>query len=145
MPSSDSAVTTGSVTFQGVRLHDPLDAESTIRAYRYGANQRSDNVSIPATALQYAGRTYPVIDYGDHQEHSVTTVVDVPHGPTWRDNVNELILFAESRRTLAFRDNRGRVVFGGIFSVRVEDVASGSRVTFTVQRIDYDSGEQVAA
>jgi hypothetical protein len=62
-------------------------------------------------------------------------VVDVPFGDT--TSLPELLGFAEGRRTLCYRDSRGRLFFGAMSSYSESDQDWGTRVSFSVSRVDY--------
>jgi hypothetical protein len=135
MAYADSAVTTGTVRFWGVWLHDPLDPEGTIRAYPFGADSREHAVDVDAAGTQYAGRAHPVVDYGEGESQTEMIRIVVPHGPEYQAQLEELDGWARARRTLHLRDNRGRNVRGTISGLRATDQAHGSDVQFTFTRV----------
>ena len=122
----------------GVWLHNPEDPENTSRAWPYGASQRDDSLDTMGEARYYAGRADPVVDYGEHQALVVGVAIDVPHGATWRDDLDALEGFATSRATLHFRDNRGRALYGQMADFKRKDMDWGTQVTFTVTQSAWD-------
>ena len=143
MPTTDSDPVEDSVDFQGFWIHDPLDPEDTIKNYPYGRSARSVGIDVAQKGLVFAGRQFPVAEYGEHQGDSFSVRIDIANGSTWATEMEELQDFAQVRRTLCFRDNRGRLFFGTMAGYKEADQDWGTAVTFSVDRVDYDEGEEV--
>jgi hypothetical protein len=122
---------------QGVWMHDPADPEGTILQFLYGGAAKGESVGVSSTALQFAGRKYPVFDFGDPETGSYDVSITVPFSDTWYDEVAALKALPESRTTMCFRDSRARAFFGVVLEVKFSDQMHGTQVTFTVQRNDY--------
>lgn len=135
MAYADSEVVIGQLHLQGVWLHDPLDPENTARFYPYGADSRESTVDVDAGGTQYAGREFPVIDYGEGGSEVETIRLVVPHGPAYQEQLDELRAWARARRTLHLRDNRGRNLQGHLSGLRASDQGYGSDVQFTFTRV----------
>jgi hypothetical protein len=135
---TDSVAAELSLTLQGVWVHDPLDPVGTVQQYLYGKAARSTEVDVAAAGLVYAGRTYPVFEYGEHQSDRYNITVDVPNDEDWADTLATLVDFAESRRTLCVRDNRRRRMFGALSGYRESDEPWGTTASMTFARGDYD-------
>lgn len=138
MGYTDSVSATIALPLEGVWIHDPLAAEATVRHWPYGSARRGSEVDAQGSLAWYAGRSSPLADYGDGTGRSFTVGVDVPHGATWYADLAGLRAFAESKRTLVFRDNRGRVAYGQISSYREADKDWGTDATFTFTETSYD-------
>lgn len=136
MAFTDSDPFEGGLTLQGVWLHDPLDAEETVHSYLYGAGRTASLGTLEAGQL-YAGRTFQVVDYGEHQEEAVQVSVQVPHGTDWAATLASLREFAEARRTVCYRDNRGRLFYGTLVGYDERDEAWGTLVGFTINRVHF--------
>lgn len=134
---TDSVWTDGELNIQGVWVHDPLDPANTIEQFLYGRSARSGAIDVPATELQFAGRRYPVREFGQRQDDTWSVRVLVPFGPTWASEVEALSDFIEARRTLVFRDNRGRSAYSVLSGYRESDKDEGTDISFTVARVDY--------
>lgn len=138
MPYTDSEPVTAELDLLGVWI---MDVESggadSARQFPYGASQRDDQLNMMGQATYYAGRTDPVTDYGEHEAYSIGVVIDVPHGTTWRDDLDVLYGFAEGRRILHFRDNRGRAAYGVMENFRRTDRDWGTQVAFSLERRSY--------
>jgi hypothetical protein len=120
-----------------VWLHDPTDPAGTVAQYLFGGTGRSGEPAAASTELQFVGREFPVFQYGEQQTNEVRTTVQVPHGPDWATQVQALRDIPALKRTLCYRDNRGRIVFGRI-GVRDTDQDYGSLVDLMVDRSDFD-------
>jgi hypothetical protein len=132
MPFMDSDPVVTTLGIQGVWIHDPDDPEGTLRQFVYGANQRGDSFDSMGSGTYYVGRESPVVDFGDPAAFSVDITIDVPHGPDYTENVNLLRAYAAVKKSLWFRDNRSRAVYGWMSSFKVTDQGWGSVVSFTV-------------
>lgn len=135
MAYADSVVVTGGLSLQGVWLHDPLDPENSTRVYPFGADSRESAVDVDAGGTQYAGREFPVIDYGEGGSEAETIRLQVPHGPDYQAQLEELRAWARARRTLYLRDNRGRNLRGHLSGLRSSDQPYGSDVQFVFTRV----------
>ena len=143
MPSTDSDPAEVTLGLTGVWLHDPLDEEATAANFPYGPGREHD-VSAAGVGTLYAGRTFPVFDYGEHEEETVTVTIQVPHGGTYATDLATLDELARAKRVLWYRDNRGRSLAMAITSYKVQDQKWGALASFTVARHDY-AVEEVAA
>lgn len=135
--TADSAWTSGTLTLQGVWIHDPLDAQGTVRQYPYGRSARSGSLDVDSKALQFVGRIYPVVEFGEQGSQTFSVPVLIPFGPTWAADCAALEDFATARRTLVFRDNRGRAVYCSLSGLRITDNDQGTLMTFMITRVDY--------
>lgn len=120
---------------EGVWLHDPDRPQSTVKQYRFGRDVRSSSRDIGGTSLVFAGRRFPVVEYGEHQDDIISIRVDVAHGETYQAELESLQEFAELKKTLVFRDNRSRVMFGTMSGFADNDQATGSEVNFDMNRV----------
>jgi hypothetical protein len=123
------------LSLQGIWLHDPDDPAVTTRQFLYGKDNRSTAIDIKGVTQQFAGRVFPVTDFGEHEEEDLSVTVDIPHGPTHRIEEADLRAFAEMRRTLYLRDNRGRACYGTMSGYQQNDQAWGVTVGFKFGRV----------
>lgn len=138
--ATDSEWTAGvTLTLSGVWLHDVLDPEGTIKQYPYGRSARSTGIDVASSELRFAGRTYPVVQYGDQQDDSYSISIIVPFGSTWVSDTTALQDFVQNRRTLYVRDNRGRAAYCTLSGYQERDADEGTSVSFTAKRIDYQA------
>lgn len=129
---------TAEVYFLGVWIHDPDDPEGTIRQYLYGRASRSDTTTVEQAQHHYTGRKLPVTHWGEHQDDTWQITVDVPEDTDRLETTDTLREWAQARRTLVARDNRGRVFAGTMGGFGVGDQAWGDSVSWTVTRVSSD-------
>lgn len=134
--SWDSAPASGSLWLEGVWLHDSADPQGTAVHFRYGKAARSGSLDVAQQATYYAGRTFPVVDFGAQENEQLTVRVEIPFGPTYLDDLGALRSLARSRTARVFRDNRGRVLTGTLSELRDQDTDTGSSATFQVTRVE---------
>ena len=66
--TAESTVQVGSVAFAGAWLHDVADPAGTVRQFRYDGRGRDEEWRPEAVLLQFAGRSYPVVEFGQQTE-----------------------------------------------------------------------------
>lgn len=138
MAYSESAPVEGSVSFSGVWVHDPDDPEGTITRYPYGNASGGFTLSVQQESRHYAGRVFPVTDYGEFQDDVLSVGIDImnddPYYPNSGD-VQSIYDFATLRRTVTVRDGSGRIATGAIETWGESSGGPGVfRVTFTVRQ-----------
>jgi hypothetical protein len=121
----------------GVWLHDPLDPAGTARQYPYGKSSRSTAVDTANREMVYAGRVFPVYEFGESQGTVYTVRGVIPHGATWVADCEAMEWFATARRTLVFRDNRGRSIYCAVTGYRADDADEGTVFSFTATAVDH--------
>lgn len=135
MPYRDSARVPTVLQLQGVWIMDPdAGGQVTARQYQHGASQREESLDPMGEAAYYAGRTDPVVEYGEHESYSFGATVDLPHGPTWRTDVEDFRAWGVAKKILHVRDNRGRALYGYLDGVKLKDETWGTQASFTVTR-----------
>lgn len=132
---STETVADRELELQGIWLHDPADPADTIRQFLYGKDNRSTAIEIMGTTQHFAGREFPVTDFGEHEEEDISITVDIPHGPTHRVEEADLREFMEMRKTLYLRDNRGRACYGTMSGYQQNDQSWGVTVGFKFGRV----------
>lgn len=130
MAYTDSEPVETELDLRGVWLHWPDSPEESIRSYPYGADQKDDGLDMMGEARYYAGREAPVMDYGEHSGQAFGVVIDIPHGSTYRADLADLEAFARGRRTVYYRDNRGRAAYGQVEDLKRKDMPWGTQVSF---------------
>lgn len=129
------------LALQGIWLHDPTDAAGSIKQFLYGKDNRSTGLDVVSTVQQFAGRTFPVVDFGEHELEDISATVNIPHGPDHYTEEANIRAFMELKRTLFFRDNRGRAAYGTMSGYNQSDQAWGVTVAFKFGRVSYDIEE----
>lgn len=136
----DSDPVIATLHLRGVWLHDPDNPEGTIKHYPYGNLSGGLGRDIEQVTSHYAGRVFPVVDYGEHQDDVMSVSVQVvrpdPYFPQ-SGNLRSLKDFSELRRPVMARDRGGRAVVGAIEGWR--ESQSGRdihQVGFSVRQVD---------
>jgi hypothetical protein len=136
MTSTRSLPGTGAVLMTGVWLHDPDDPEATAVNYVYGGG-KSDTLDTMGQGTLYAGREYPIVDFGEGVNAEVSVTIQVPAGSTWASELASLDAIAAWKRTVMYRDSRGRKVPGVVKDYARSDQRWGTEVTFTITQVDF--------
>jgi len=131
---TDSDPETGTLVLQGVWLHDPLNAPESARQYRYGGPPGQRAAETPDQLDYYAGRELPVVDYSPHLSDSVQVAVTVPFGPDWATQIADAQAFSTARRSLTYRDGRGRNITGRLSGYMERDERHGTTCSFEMTR-----------
>lgn len=131
-----STLVTASVDLEGVWLHIPEDPGGTARNFRYGKAIRSANVDVTGSEILYAGRVFPVVDYGPQEHERVQARAQVPFGPDHAGDLAALRTLVRARRPVWFRDGRGRSFIGTLSDHEETDESFGTSVRFTMSRVN---------
>lgn len=122
----------------GVWVFDPTDPDGTERNYIH-ADGRSETIKPKGASIEVAGRTNPILEFGEVTIVGLKLTVFVPFGDDhdvavqwWRDA-------CENRRAINYRDNRGRLYWVGLpDGVEAVDGRAGTAFSLTLQRVDFD-------
>jgi hypothetical protein len=121
----------------GVWVHDPSSAEATVSNFLYGNVGRTEGISVENTELRFIGRALPVYDMGGFESQELSIDITIPYGPDEQDQVEWFRNAVRNRRTLCYRDNRGRLTYGIIGSISFADKNEGTAVSFTFHTADF--------
>lgn len=135
---SEPGLTT--LRIQGVWIHNPKNPEGTVKHYPYGNQSGGKSITVEQQARQYAGRRYPVVDYGESQDDvmsvAIQTIRNDPYYPE-SGTLLSLIQFSERRQTLMVRDGFGRGVIGSIEGFAEAQAGPDIHtVSFSVRQVD---------
>jgi hypothetical protein len=133
---SESETVTATLVLRGIWLHDPLDEAGSIDQFLLGGATSSASVDVVGEGSFYAGRTHQVVDYGPYETETVAATVTVPFGETWANDLASLRAFAGMRRSLRFRDGRGRNMLATMGGYQERDQRWGTQAGFTMARVD---------
>lgn len=136
--TADSSEATATLTLTGVWLHDPDDPDGTATGFDYGGPAGKFSVDAEQIGTHYAGRDYPVFDYGEQRDDVLSVQVDVPFGSTWEDDLTVFRWFVRANGNTVVRDSRGRVVRGPLTGYSESDQQWGTQVSATVTQTDWD-------
>ncbi|MCX7570416.1 hypothetical protein OS242_10620 [Tumebacillus sp. DT12] len=128
----DSEPVGGRIDLSGIWLHLVEDPGSTVRCFLYNEG-RGDDWTPNVTMHQFAGRKDPVAEFGEAETSRVTVTLKVI-GEEQSESLQSLL---RAKRTLCYRDQRGRKVFGVVPSVPTRDTFYGGVVSFAISKTDY--------
>lgn len=134
---TDSAWVTGSLTLFGLWISYPSDHAATVVNYPFGRSMRSSAVDVPSTSMRLAGRSYPLVEFGEFSDDTYSIKIAVPFGPDWRVKLESALAFATSRQTCMVRDGRGRAMWCVLDRYVESDADEGTMVTMAATRVDY--------
>ena len=138
MAQAVSSISTATApVLSGVWIHDPIDPADSSSNFMFGNVGRSEGISIENSELRFIGRTLPVYDMGGFESQELSIDITIPYGPDEQDQVEWFRAAARNRRSLCYRDNRGRLTYGIIGSVSFKDQREGTVVSFTLHTSDY--------
>lgn len=123
------------VRLEGLWIHDPINPSQTSVQFRYGKDSRGYSIDVGGSTHFFAGREFPVSEFGEHRSDSYSVKVVIPHGPTYHADREALRNTVLTRRTMCFRDNRGVVVYGTVGSLGEDHESHGSVFSFDVTRV----------
>lgn len=129
--------TTSAPAFRGIWLHAPAAVSATERHFFYGNVDRIETISVDRTLLRFVGRPKPVAEYGENEDEVVGLSTLIPYDADhdeavqwWRDQIR-------ARRTLLYRDNRGRKHYVSLDEALISDLPEGSIVSCSVTEVDF--------
>jgi hypothetical protein len=135
--STSEIVTTTAPALIGVWVHDPLDVEGTLRNFIH-AEGRTENRQPRSAVLEFIGREDPVIEFGEITVTGLQLTVVIPSGSEHDAGVDWWVNAANNRRTILYRDNRGRLMYAALADgVAVTDERAGSSVSVSLRRVSY--------
>lgn len=135
--ATSNVATATAPKLMGIWLHSTEDPEGTSVNYLYGNIGRTETVGVQNTGLKFVGRTYPVYDSGGFESQTLELNVIVPSGPDEQDQVDWFRFVVRARRTLCYRDSRGRQHYVIISGLTITDERVGTSVKFTATTVDY--------
>ena len=135
--ASSMTYTVAAPILSGVWVHDPTVADETISNFLYGNVGRTEGISVASAELRFVGRSQPVYAMGGFESQTLDIEILIPAGPDEQDQVEWFRSALRTRRTLCYRDNRGRLTYGIIASIGFEDRKDGTNVSFGFNTVDY--------
>lgn len=134
---SESTVYTKSITFTGVWIHDPLDAESSVHHFELDGNGRSSSRYKNGQFMQFAGRKKPVFERSVHETQDVSVTLILLNGTSDAESLSELF----DADVVCYRDGRGRLLFGVMRELPLNDESYGAQtVNINIIETDYNEG-----
>lgn len=100
---------------------------------------RTVATEIESADLRFAGRALPVVEYGEHGGGRIALTLLVPWGASHDDLVQYWRDAVAARRTLCYRDGRGRLYWCAIVgSLGETDRREGTGLGVALLEVDYD-------
>jgi hypothetical protein len=138
--SSASAWTTatGPNTIKGFLLSDVPTV--THKSFRYNEDGASDDFQVQSALVEYAGREFPNVEFGSRSSRVIS--VPLVHSKGSADARNLLDLL-RMRRTLLYRDSKGRKAYGRLEVGPTVDTFYGQTTSVTFTQTTYDGDKDV--
>lgn len=129
-----SDIKNATMSFSGVYIHDTTDAELTVRQFKYDGSGRSSKWSSDYSMMKFKGRKMPVVEQSENEERVIEISLMIKDA----EDLFALESLARSYNTLCYRDGRGRLLFGFIPGLSVNDERGKYySVNFNFIGIDY--------
>lgn len=139
MANTDSEIQTATLESKGVWVNI-FDDPFTLKQYLYTGGDTSQKRSVSSELLHFAGREFPVAEFGDAGNESVTVNMFAPTGPNYVTDIEFINNLVQVRETIVVRDARGRKIIGIASSAEMSDSQSGTNISLTVERTDQEEG-----
>jgi hypothetical protein len=130
---SDSSVVSESISLTGVWLHEADNPLETLHQFKL-VSERSENWQPTAAMMQFAGRRLPVAEYDDTEQRTISMKITVLKNSDDKEALENLI---RSKKTLCYRDARGRKMFCHAFQLPIDDEVYGNTVNLTFEEVSY--------
>jgi hypothetical protein len=130
---SDSSIVSESITLTGVWLHEADNPLNTLHQFKL-VSDRSENWQPTVAMMQFAGRRLPVAEYDDTEQRSISVKLTMLKNSDDKEVLENLI---RSKRTLCYRDARGRKMFCHAFQLPIDDEVYGNVVSLTFEEVSY--------
>ena len=139
MSESTSAIyATTAPALLGAYVFDPVDPSGTLRNFLH-TGARSEVAAARSARLAFAGRSRPVVEYGEQGSGDVKLAVLVPFDAEHDAGVQWWCDDVEARRGMNYREGRGRLVWAALADgVTIVDERGGTRIDVTLVEVDYD-------
>lgn len=132
--TSDSLPVIANVTLTGVWLHDVTDPAGTVCNFQYDSNHDSE-WRAEAEIMQFAGRSRPVVEFGEQEEGRVKTTLQILRNT---QDIDKLQTLVRRKGTICYRDGRGRKTFGVITALSIKDEPYGYSTEIEVIETSYN-------
>ncbi len=131
---ADSDVVTASVIVKHTQLALTTDYNKWIEL-KWNP-EKSDNRQHNSVSNYFAGRRFAVTDFSENENNNI------PNSFAIRDKaeLDKLIEIYDAKRTVIYRDRRGKRLFGTLNNLSIADESPRTwwTVSFTLQQVDYD-------
>lgn len=105
--------------------------------------QRQETMAVEVEPATYAGRRYPVFNFGEHSLRQLALPMAIPFADDdWEAKTGYLEALLEARKAFIYRDKRGRLIYGVTDSLDWSDIPIGTAVALKIQAAEFD--EEIA-
>lgn len=133
--TADSAGSAGaSITLTGVWLYVMDDPANTIHHFPFDGGGRNTDWQAEASFMQFAGRTRPIVEFGESEEGKFSAQLQMLSGS---QDYSKLDTLVKRKETVCWRDGRGRRAFGVITALPIQDETFGYTTTVSLTEISY--------
>jgi hypothetical protein len=138
MSQTASNIVTGvSLTMRGSYIYRVGDEAGSLFILPIGGVDTKVAEGRDSTALQFAGREYPVYDFGSGKSETLDRATTLTYSDEDGARLNSLRAMSKSNDTWCYRDKRGRKLFCVMTKYVETDIAFGYNVSFTLTRVDF--------
>lgn len=135
-----SATASITVTLRGLVIDLPA-SQAGVMWVPYNEAGQTEDVDVESALIQYAGRAYPALEFGDGLTRQVSA--DTVHLRT-RLVLDQLLAFMYAKDVVRLRDAKGRKVYGLLKIGGVKDTFYGFTASLSVTQTDYTADEITA-
>lgn len=132
-------------TVKGVILQ-PWDSGATAptnrTAFRYNEEEARDTWDTDAALIEYAGRGFPVAEYGDGESRILEVPLIHSRG-TAPGDAQALIALLRLKKPVLYRDRRGRKMYGLLKVGQVVDTFYGYATGITLTAVDWAADREM--
>lgn len=137
MPSSVSpvySITTDSMV--GMVLLDPDNPSEGAIEITYGRG-RTEDMAMGVVTQQYATARYPEYSYSSSESTTLNLNLDIPFDADHDEKITLFESFVNRRKTIVYRDNRSRFVYGVILTYSKNYTRWGTNISATLAVTEY--------
>jgi hypothetical protein len=139
MSQTASNIVTGvSLSMRGSYIYRLRDEAGSLFVLPIGGVDSKDSRSRDSTALQFAGREYPVYDFGSGKSETLDRATTLTYSDDDMLRLSRLREMSTSSDTWVYRDKRGRKLFCVMTKYAETDISYGTTVSFTLTRVDFN-------
>lgn len=130
MPSSDSEVyTVLTDSMVGVVILDPDDPSESAKSYIYGQIGRTEDIAMGVVEQMYVTERRPEYSFSGSAVITLQLLITIPWDEDHDAQVDSLRNFIRQKKSLVYRDNRSRFLYGVLTNVSIVDSRVGTEVS----------------
>lgn len=126
------------LTIKGSYIYRVGAEADTMFVLPIGGVDAKDSKTRDSTPLQFAGRQYPVYDFGSGQTETIDRATTLTYSDDDMLRLSRLREMSQSQQTWVYRDKRGRKMFCVMTKYTETDIPYGFSVAFSLSRVDFN-------